>query len=137
MSAKKILVVDDDPDMVELLSGVLREFGHSVVVARGGLDALNQGRRHLPDLILLDLMLGDMDGLSVCELLRSQRSTKSIPVVIMSALAGEMTRINSLESGAADFLGKPFRRQEVLRLVEQVLSSDEERQAALNAAEPV
>lgn len=137
MAAKKILVVDDDPGMVELLSGVLRDGGHTVVVARGGLDALNQGRRHLPDLILLDLMLGDMDGFSVCELLRSQRSTKSIPVVIMSALAGEFARINSLESGAADFLGKPFRRQEVLNLVQQVLSTEEERQAVLDAAEPV
>jgi DNA-binding response OmpR family regulator len=137
MAAKKILVVDDNPDMVELLTGVLRDCGHSVVVARGGLDALHQGRRHLPDLILLDLMLGDMDGFSVCELLRSQRSTKEIPVVIMSALAGEMTRFNSLESGAANFLGKPFRRQEVVSLVDQVLSSEQERQAAVNAAEPV
>ena len=116
---------------------MLQDCGHSVVVARDGLDALHQGRRHLPDLILLDLMLGDMDGFSVCELLRSQPSTKAIPVVIMSALAGELARINSLGSGAADFLGKPFRRQEVLRLVDEVLSSEQERQAALEAAEPV
>lgn len=133
MATKKILVVDDDPDMVELLTGVLQERGHSVVVARGGLDALHQGLRHAPDLILLDLLLGDMDGFSVCELLRSQRSTKSIPVVIMSALAGEMTRLNSLGSGAADFLGKPFRRDEVLRLVDQLLSPGPERRAALAA----
>ena len=132
-----ILVVDDNPDMVELLTGVLQDRGHSVVVARDGLEALNLGRRHLPDLILLDLMLGDMDGFSVCELLRSQPSTKAIPVIIMSALAGELARINSLGSGAADFLGKPFRRQEVLSLVDHVLSSEQVRQTALEAAEPV
>ena len=137
MAAKKILVVDDNPDMVDLLTCVLQDCGHSVVVARDGLEALNQGRRHLPDLILLDLMLGDMDGFSVCELLHSQPSTKAIPVVIMSALAGELARLNSLGSGAADFLGKPFRRQEVLRLVDEVLTSEQERQAALEAAEPV
>jgi len=137
MAAKKILVVDDNPDMVELLTGVLQDCGHSVVVARDGLDALNQGRRHLPDLILLDLMLGDMDGFSVCELLRSQPSTEAIPVVIMSALAGELARINSLGSGAADFLGKPIRREEILRLVDQLLSSEPERQAAPDVAEPV
>jgi DNA-binding response OmpR family regulator len=137
MAAKRILVVEDDPDMVELLAGVLRDCGHSVVVARNGLDALHQGRRHLPDLILLDLMLGDMDGFSVCELLRNQRSTKTIPVVIMSALAGEMARINSLESGAADFLGKPFRREEILRLVDQLLSSEPVRHATPNVPEPV
>lgn len=135
MAAKKILVVDDDPDMAELVAGVLRDSGHSVVLARNGLDALHLGRRHLPDLILVDLLLGDMDGFSVCEQLRSQRSTKSIPVVIMSALAGEMTRINSLESGAADFLGKPFRRDEIVRLVDQLLAPRQQRH--VKASEPV
>ena len=136
MAVKKILVVEDDPEMVELLTGLLRDSGHSVVVAQNGLDALHLSRRHLPDLILLDLMLGDMDGFSVCELLRNQRSTKAIPVVIMSALAGELARINSLESGASDFLGKPFRREEILRLVDQLPASKQEGHAALNAAEP-
>jgi len=130
-------VVDDDQDMAELLTGVLRDSGHSVVVARNGLDALHLSRRHLPDLILLDLMLGDMDGFSVCQQLRSQRSTKSIPVVIMSALAGEMARLNSLESGAVDFLGKPFRRDEIVRLVDHLLTSGRERYTAPNAAESV
>ena len=127
MAAKKILVVDDDQDMAELLTGVLQDSGHSVVVARNGSDALNLSRRHLPDLILLDLMLGDMDGFSVCQQLHGQRSTKAIPVVIMSALAGEMARLNSLESGAVDFLGKPFRRDEVVRLVDHLLSAGRER----------
>lgn len=132
----KILIVDNEPELVELLSVTLARHGHTILTAATGLDALHQARRHLPDAILLDLMLDDMDGLSVCELLRSQPSTGDIPVIIMTAMAGEMTRLNSLGSGAVDFLGKPFRLQEVVHRVEGILEAAQERLAAANAAEP-
>lgn len=132
----KILVVDNEPDLVELLNVTLTRHGHHIFSASTGLDALHQARRHLPDLILLDLMLDDMDGFSVCEVLRSQPSTRGTPVIIMSALAGEMARLKSYHAGAVDFLGKPFRLHEVVGRVAALLQAQAERLAATPAPDP-
>jgi DNA-binding response OmpR family regulator len=110
MSAK-ILVVDDEQDMIELLAYNLEQNGYEVLTATTGLEALNKARRHLPDLILLDLMLDGIDGYTVCEILRSQPSTATVPVLIVTALGGQMARFNGLASGANDFISTLFARR--------------------------
>jgi two-component system alkaline phosphatase synthesis response regulator PhoP len=103
-----ILVVDDTADMVEFLEYNLRRDGYEVLSAGNGTDALNLARMRLPDLIILDLMLPDLDGYSVCEILRCQPSTANIPVLLLTALAGEIPRLHGVESGATDFCSKPI-----------------------------
>ena len=117
-----ILVVDDEPDVVELIGFSLRSRGYEVLSAHNGLDGLLKARRHLPDLILLDVMMEGMDGLSVCEILRAQPSTKGIPVIIVSAASGEMARFTSLAAGANDFVSKPFSPRELVTRVEHLLA---------------
>jgi DNA-binding response OmpR family regulator len=119
----KILVVDDEPDVVELISFNLRTRGYETIEASNGLEALIKARKFQPDLVVLDVMMDGLDGLSVCEVLRSQVTTKSIPVIMVTAAAGEMARLNSLEAGAADFLTKPFSPQELARRVGRVLEA--------------
>jgi CheY-like chemotaxis protein len=117
----KILVVDDEPDVVELISFNLRTRGYETFTANNGLEALLKARRFRPDLVVLDVMMDGMDGLSVCEVLRTQPSTRSIPVIMVTAAAGEIARLNSLAAGAADFLTKPFSPQELVRRIGRVL----------------
>jgi DNA-binding response OmpR family regulator len=120
---RRILVVDDEPDMVELVSFNLRAEGFEVIVARDGLEALNQARAGLPDLIILDLMLPELDGLAVCEILHRLPSTAPIPVIMVSAWTSEVTRVLGRETGASDYLTKPFSPRELVSRVHQTLRS--------------
>lgn len=117
----KILVVDDEPDMVELIAHNLGLQGYEVETASNGLAALQTARRFLPDLVILDLMLGELDGFSVCEILRSEPTTSRTPVLAITAHGGEMPRLNALDSGANDFLSKPFSPAELLRRIAKML----------------
>ena len=119
----KILIIDDEPDMLALLQEVLEQRGHQVITAQSGLTGLNQARRRLPDIVLLDVLLGDMDGYSVCEILRSQPSTANTPVILMTALAGEMARFHGFESGAIGYVSKPVRPRDVIQRIEMVLAA--------------
>jgi DNA-binding response OmpR family regulator len=87
------------------------------------LTALLKARRSQPDLVVLDVMMDGMDGLSVCEILRAQPSTKSMPVIIVTAATGEMAKMNSFAAGAADFVTKPFSPAELARKVARILES--------------
>ncbi len=113
----KILVVDDEPDVVELITFNLRTRGFETFTASNGLEALIKARRFQPDLVVLDVMMDGLDGLSVCEILHTQPATKSIPVIMVTAAAGEIARLNSLAAGAVDFLTKPFSPQELVRRI--------------------
>ena len=126
MSAK-VLVVDDESDFVELLSYNLQLHGYEVVSAGGGIEALNQARKHHPDLIVLDLMLPDLDGFSICEILRCQPSTANIPVLMLTAMAGEIPRLQGMEVGAVDYLTKPFRPRELMQRVRAILEERDRR----------
>src|SRR5258706_8951608 len=132
MSAK-ILVVDDEQDMVDLLTYNLKERGYEVLAASNGLDALKQARLELPDLILLDLMLDGIDGYSVCEILRHQPSTAKVPVIMITAMAGQIARLNGMAAGADDFLTKPFSPQELMARIQRVLHVQEEKARLANA----
>jgi DNA-binding response OmpR family regulator len=125
MSAK-LLVVDDEKDVVDVLTRHLEAAGYEVLAARDGVDALHKARTALPDLILLDLLLDDLDGLSVCEILRCQPSTKTIPVLILTALADEMSRAQGLAAGASDYLPKPFSPSELRERVSQLLQTSKQ-----------
>ena len=103
----RILIVDDERDFVELVQFRLAGLGCEFIVASDGVQALTQARQFKPDLILLDILLPDLDGISVCEILRRQPSTKKIPVIFMSALSSEVTR-RTVAMHAEDFFTKPL-----------------------------
>jgi DNA-binding response OmpR family regulator len=119
--AKKILIVDDEHDYTDLTAYQLRRHDYAVLVAHDGEQALDMARRHRPDLILLDLMLPEINGFTVCEILRHHAPTQDIPILMVTALSGELTRCNGLASGANDFLTKPVAPAELLLRVEQGL----------------
>ena len=115
----KILVVDDEPDALEVLGFKLREAGYTPIFARDGTRAIAIAREEHPDLIVLDLMLPEVDGLEVCKILRRDASTASIPVIMLTARAAEMDRVLGLELGADDYVTKPF-SELVIRIRKQL-----------------
>jgi len=117
----KILVVDDEPEAVELLEFNLRQAGYDVVAAKDGAEALKKARAVLPGLIVLDLMLPEVDGLEVCKMLRRDPATTSIPIMMVTAKAAEIDRILGLELGADDYLTKPFSPRELVLRVKKIL----------------
>ena len=103
--AERILVVDDEPTLLETLAYNLRTSGYEVVTAGDGVSALEQAQSEAPDLIILDLMLPELDGLTVC---RSLRQVSDTPILVLTARTGELDKIVGLESGADDYMTKPF-----------------------------
>lgn len=118
---KKILVVEDDADLVELLRFNLKKAGFAVGTAFDGIEALKKARSLLPDLILLDLMLPELDGFAVCEVLRRDPNTASVPVIILTAMSSQLARLTGLEVGANDFITKPFSSKDLLARIELAL----------------
>ena len=117
----KILVVDDEPDALEVLGFKLREAGYTPIFAKDGTRAIAIARDERPDLIVLDLMLPEVDGLEVCKILRRDASTASIPIIMLTARAAEMDRVLGLELGADDYVTKPFSPRElVIRIRKQL-----------------
>ena len=117
----KILVVDDEPEAVELLQFNLQQAGFDVATAENGSQALRAARSTIPSLILLDLMLPEMDGLEVCKMLRRDPATTAIPVIMVTAKAAEIDRIVGLELGADDYITKPFSPRELVLRVKKLL----------------
>lgn len=115
---EKILVVDDEPAVTDLLAYNLRKAGYEVLTAANGTDALSVLRQASPDLILLDLMLPGVGGLDVC---RELRKTSVIPVIMITALGEEIDRVVGLELGADDYVTKPFSVRELLARIKAVL----------------
>jgi len=114
----RILIVDDERDFIELVRYRLAGLGCEFIVAGDGVQALSQARQFKPDLILLDILLPDLDGLSVCEILRRQPSTKKTPIIFMSALTSEVTR-RTVATQADDFFTKPLDLEKLqLRIAE-------------------
>lgn len=128
----KILVVDDEPDAVELISFNLKGAGFEVVSAADGTAAVKSARLHAPDLVLLDVMLPEVDGLEVCKLLRRDPATSGIPIIMLTARAGEIDRVLGLELGADDYITKPFSPRELVLRVKKLI---ERRQRAEEKSE--
>ena len=117
----KVLIVEDDPDIVDILSYNLKQADLKVTSVPDGSSALAEVKRRLPDLILLDLMLPKVDGLEVCRLLKSEPETKNVPIIMITAKGEEVDRIVGLELGADDYITKPFSPREVVLRVRSVL----------------
>jgi two-component system phosphate regulon response regulator PhoB len=117
----KILVVDDEPDALELIQYNLQAAGYDVVTAADGEEALEKARATPPALIILDVMLPEVDGLEVCKALRRDPTTASIPIVMLTAKAAEIDRVLGLELGADDYVTKPFSPRELVLRVKSLL----------------
>ena len=120
----RILIVDDENDFIELLQYKLAGYGYELIVANDGVHALSQARTLKPNLILLDILLPDLDGLSVCEILRRQPSTKKIPIIFMSALTGDITR-RTATMQADDFFTKPLDLNRLEKRIGEILHLEE------------
>jgi two-component system, OmpR family, response regulator len=117
----RVLVVDDDPDINEAVREGLRMAGFDPVPALTGSDALAEVDRHVPDLVLLDQMLPDVDGVEVCRRLRAGARTKEIPIMFLTARSAPDARVRGLAVGADDYVVKPFSMQELILRIRAVL----------------
>jgi len=122
MAQKKILVVDDEADLVETVRFVLELQGFNVLVSYNGEDALNQARKESPDLILLDIMLPKLDGYKVCRLLKFDERYKHIPILMLTAKTQEKDKTIGKETGADEYITKPFEMDELIEKVKFHLS---------------
>jgi DNA-binding response OmpR family regulator len=119
--AARILVVEDDPDIAQLVERYLDKAGFETERAATGRDALTSIAARTPDLLVLDLMLPQVDGLEVCRMLRADGATASLPIIMLTARAEESERIVGLELGADDYLAKPFSPGELVARVRALL----------------
>ena len=118
-----ILIVEDETDIIELLKFRLARLGCNFLEAHDGVHALTQAREFKPNLILLDILLPDLDGLSVCDILRRQPATKKTPIIFMSALSGDVTRRTAAMNGQ-DFFTKPFDWDRLEKRIPELLNSE-------------
>ncbi len=122
-------MVDDEPDVLDLVTYNLGQAGFQTETAVDGAEALRKARSSAPDLILLDLMLPEVDGLEVCKLLRRDAKTSAIPIIMLTARASEIDRIVGLELGATDYVPKPFSPRELVLRVKKRLEQNNGPQA--------
>ena len=117
----RALVVEDDADIAALIDRYLQKAGYTTDVVHSGRDVVAQVRRRVPDVLVLDLMLPDIDGFEICRALRSDRTTAAVPIIMVTAKAEESDRIGGLELGADDYLTKPFSPNELVARVRALL----------------
>ncbi|HXT97746.1 MAG TPA: response regulator [Polyangia bacterium] len=117
----RILVVEDEKDLQEVLSYNLRQAGHTPLVVGAGRDAISAVGQHRPDLVLLDLMLPDVSGVEICRRLKGDATTKDVPIVMVTAKGDEVDRVVGFELGADDYVVKPYSLRELLLRIDAVL----------------
>jgi two-component system response regulator VicR len=121
--SKRLAYIEDEPEMIDLVRLILGRRGFTVLGANGGREGLDLIRKELPDLVLLDLMMPDMDGWDVYHQIKSEELTRDIPVIVITAKAQNIDKILGLHiAKVEDYISKPFSPQELLDRVEQVLS---------------
>jgi two-component system alkaline phosphatase synthesis response regulator PhoP len=120
-SQMKILLVDDDPDIVEFMSYNLKKESYNVYVAENGVEALKKAKKHLPDLIILDVMMPEMDGMQVCEELRKNKDTAGILICFLTARAEDYSQIAGFNAGADDYVTKPIKPKIFVKKIEALL----------------
>jgi phosphate regulon transcriptional regulator PhoB len=125
----KILIVDDEPDITEIVKYNLEKEGFRTIIVRDGNEALQSTRNNAPDLIILDLMLPGINGLEVCRILKRNPETENIPIIMLTAKTEESDRVVGLEMGADDYMTKPFSVRELAARVRTVLRRVERERA--------
>ena len=121
MAKLKILIVDDEKNIVEAVRYALEKEGFRTVVAHDGARGLELARREAPDLVLLDWMLPELDGLEVCRILKRDDKTRHIPVLMLTVKSGETDKVLGLELGADDYVTKPFSPRELVARIKALL----------------
>jgi two-component system, OmpR family, response regulator VicR len=121
IETKHILCIEDDPEMIDLIRLILSRRGFEVIGAAGGKEGLEKVRQQLPDLILLDLMMPDMDGWEVYQQIKADEKTKDIPVIVVTAKAQSIDKVLGLHIAKVDdYIAKPFSPQDILNSVDKV-----------------
>jgi CheY-like chemotaxis protein len=118
---KRILLVDDHPDIFEFMQLSLEFCGYEVLVAKDGSEAVTKAISHVPDLIIMDMFMPKMDGFQATSLIRAHPKTKHIPIVAATAAVTEESLKRCLDAGCDEYLAKPFNLRELLRIVERLL----------------
>lgn len=122
-SAKRILCIEDEPEMIDLIRLILGRRGFEVSGAAGGTAGIKAVREQLPDLVLLDLMMPDMDGWEVYQQMKANESTRNIPVIVVTAKAQSIDKVLGLHIAKVDdYISKPFSPQDLMNSVEKVIS---------------
>jgi two-component system phosphate regulon response regulator PhoB len=127
----RILVIEDEPDILQVLDYNLREKGHKVYLAANGEEGVKLAREKKPDLVLLDLMLPDIPGTTVCKTLKGDPTTKSAQVIMLTAKGEEIDRVVGFELGADDYVVKPFSVRELLLRIQAILRRSQGEQEAV------
>ena len=123
MNKKRILIVDDQKDIVELIRFKLENEGFECLVAFDGEEGLQKAKKHKPDLILMDIMMPKINGYQVCRLLKSDENYKNIPIIMLSAKDQESDKFWGKESGADDYVTKPFDFEELFQKIQGYLEA--------------
>jgi len=121
---KRILLVDDHQTVFRLLAAIVRIKGYELLYAESGQQGIVMARQELPDLILLDVMMPDIDGFKVCQYLKENPETKDIPVMFLTARGAEGELETGRKAGADGFMTKPFQTIEVFKQIEKLLDND-------------
>src|SRR5713101_5898826 len=132
-SGRKILIIEDESDVTDLLEMGLRKAGFKTSAAVDGATGLQKARDNRPDFIILDLMLPKMSGLDVCRILKGDAATSHIPILMLTAKAEEIDRIVGLEFGADDYVTKPFSPREVVLRIRAIFRRGEKADESLKA----
>ncbi len=119
-----LLVADDEDNILISLEFLFKRAGYTVLVARNGREALEQAREHAPDLIMLDVMMPELDGFSVCQALRAEPRFAQTPIVMLTAKGRDADRVKGKALGATDYVIKPFSTRELLARVRKLLESE-------------
>lgn len=130
---QRVLVIEDEINIQELIKYNLEKNGYKVTAADNGIDGLNEALANVPDLILLDLMLPGLDGLEVCKRLRMEKQTKKVPILMLTAKSEELDKVLGLELGADDYITKPFSIKELIARIRAAMR----RISDAGAAEPL
>ncbi|MFQ6137137.1 MAG: PleD family two-component system response regulator [Candidatus Hydrothermarchaeales archaeon] len=118
----KIMLVDDEPDILLLVGEMLRGEGYDVVEVKSGVECLENIKREKPDLVLLDIMMQDIDGWEVCKKIKEDAETKDIPVAMLTVRTSEESKIKSFNYSSADaHIDKPFDKEELFSIIEGLL----------------
>jgi len=121
---KKILIAEDSPTILEIVKNILEQEGYSVITAIDGLEALAKAKKESPDLIILDLMLPKIDGYKVCGMLKFDKNFSRIPIIILTARAGEEDKKMASDVKADEYIVKPFESEVFLPKVKKLLKED-------------